>query len=190
MSVTADQGQASRGLGNFENSHWVFRGNVKITMEQGQLTSDEADVTFIKKLLSKAVDQRQAGQFRARIEKTGKPRSGTPIPSITTSSKGIVRLSEERLAQRRPERDSRRVAEVQRAGAEIVAEAAEQGSQRVHIIITPPRAPSHERAAGANLAKSYKSRQVLQGFVAARSRAARSSACWARTAPARPRLST
>ena len=38
MSVAADQAQAT-GL-DFENSRWVFRGNVKITMEQGQLTSD------------------------------------------------------------------------------------------------------------------------------------------------------
>src|SRR6202165_6282563 len=53
MSVAADQAQAT-GL-DFENSHWVFRGNVKITMDQGKLTSDEAEITFAKKLLSKAV---------------------------------------------------------------------------------------------------------------------------------------
>src|SRR5580698_4521991 len=39
-SVTADQGQATRealsGQG-FDNSLWIFRGNVKITMEGGQL---------------------------------------------------------------------------------------------------------------------------------------------------------
>ena len=33
MSIAADQAQGS-GL-DFDNSHWVFRGNVKITMEQG-----------------------------------------------------------------------------------------------------------------------------------------------------------
>src|ERR1700729_2696637 len=53
MSIAADQAQGS-GL-DFDNSHWVFRGNVKIIMEQGTLTSDEADITFAKKLLSKAV---------------------------------------------------------------------------------------------------------------------------------------
>ena len=53
MSVSADQAQAT-GL-DFENSHWVFRGNVKIIMEQGTLISDEADITFAKKLLAKAV---------------------------------------------------------------------------------------------------------------------------------------
>src|SRR5271155_5263713 len=44
MAVAADQAQAT-GL-DFENSRWVFRGNVKITMDQGQLTSDEAEITF------------------------------------------------------------------------------------------------------------------------------------------------
>src|SRR5271170_5709364 len=49
MSVSADQGQATRqasGL-NFDNSLWVFRGNVKITMDQGKLTADDAQINFI-----------------------------------------------------------------------------------------------------------------------------------------------
>src|SRR6202044_3518226 len=55
MSVTADQGQATREAlgGNFDNSLWVFRGNVRITMEGGQLTADEAQIDFVKKMLSK-----------------------------------------------------------------------------------------------------------------------------------------
>src|SRR5271170_3879588 len=57
MSVTADQGQATRhtsGL-DFDDSVWVFRGNVKITLEQGLLTSEEAAITFANKVLTKAV---------------------------------------------------------------------------------------------------------------------------------------
>src|SRR5271170_4004437 len=43
MSVSADQGQATReGLGNFNNSLWVFRGNVKINVDQGQLIAEDA----------------------------------------------------------------------------------------------------------------------------------------------------
>src|ERR1700690_4492216 len=50
-SVTADQGQATRGAlsdKGFDSSLWVFRGNVKITMEGGLLTADEAQVNFAK----------------------------------------------------------------------------------------------------------------------------------------------
>src|SRR3977135_666366 len=73
MSVAADQAQAT-GL-DFENSRWVFRGNVKITMDQGQLTSDEAEIPFAKKLLSKAVVKRKPAAVEQRIA------------SITTCSK-------------------------------------------------------------------------------------------------------
>ena len=53
MSVASDQ---ARGTGlDFEDSHWVFQGNVKIVMDQGELTSDQADVSFVKKLLATAV---------------------------------------------------------------------------------------------------------------------------------------
>src|SRR6267154_4337734 len=70
MSVAADQAQAT-GL-DFENSRWVFRGNVKITMEQGQLTSDEAEVTFAKKLLSRAIINGKPAVFEQRIAKSGR----------------------------------------------------------------------------------------------------------------------
>ncbi len=53
IAITADQGHAS-GL-DFDNNLWVFRGNVKITMDQGLLTSDEAQITFANKVLTRAV---------------------------------------------------------------------------------------------------------------------------------------
>src|SRR6202011_5652393 len=70
MSVAAEQAQAT-GL-DFDNSRWVFRGNVKITMDQGQLTSDDAEITFAKKLLSKAIVNGKPAAFEQRIAKTGK----------------------------------------------------------------------------------------------------------------------
>src|SRR5580704_13173723 len=74
MSVTADQAQAT-GL-DFENSHWVFRGNVKITMDQGQLSSDEAESTFAKKLLAKALVNGKPAVFEQHVAKTGKLAKG------------------------------------------------------------------------------------------------------------------
>ena len=68
MAVTADQAQTT-GL-DFDDSHWVFRGTVKITMNQGQLTSEEAEIIFVKKLLSKAVVHGKPASFEQRIEKT------------------------------------------------------------------------------------------------------------------------
>src|SRR3984885_2630570 len=58
MSITADQGQASQQRSAdlyFENNVWNFRGNVKVTVEQGQLFSDDAQITFVNNVLSKAI---------------------------------------------------------------------------------------------------------------------------------------
>src|SRR6202166_40206 len=91
MSVAADQAQAT-GL-DFENSRWVFRGNVKITMEQGQLASDEAEITFAKKLLSKAIAHGKPATFEQRIAKTGKLAQGHADTIDYDVAKGVVRLS-------------------------------------------------------------------------------------------------
>ncbi len=51
--VQADRAHAT-GLDNFDNSHWTFEGNVRITGEQhGSLKSDEAVVEFRNKFISK-----------------------------------------------------------------------------------------------------------------------------------------
>ena len=74
MSVSADLAQAT-GLGLREQPLGL-PWHVKITMDQGQLTSDEADITFAKKLLSKAVVNGKPASFEQRIAKTGKTRAG------------------------------------------------------------------------------------------------------------------
>jgi len=139
MSVAADQAQAT-GL-DFENSRWVFRGNVKITMDQGQLTSDEAEITFAKKLLSKAIVSGNPAAFEQRIEKTGKLAQGRADTIDYDVTKGVVHLSKnawlsDGLNEIRGESLKYNV-----VAQNIVAEASEQGSQRVHIIITPPANP-------------------------------------------------
>jgi lipopolysaccharide transport protein LptA len=91
MAVSADQAQAS-GL-DFDNSRWVFRGNVKISMDSGQLTSDEADITFANKLLAKAVITGKPAAFEQRIAKTGRLAQGRADLIDYDVGKGVVRLS-------------------------------------------------------------------------------------------------
>src|SRR5271170_4583562 len=136
MSVTADQAQAT-GL-DFENSHWVFRGSVKIAMEGGQLASDEADVTFAKKLLAKAVANGNPASFEQRIQKTGKVAHGRADTIDYDVAKGMVHLSKNAWVS-----DGDREVQGESLTYNVLtqtirAESAEQGSQRVHIIITPP----------------------------------------------------
>src|ERR1700719_3795734 len=56
-TVSAEMGSATKqatGL-DFDNSLWIFRGNVKISMDDGELTSDDAENNFAKKSHAKTV---------------------------------------------------------------------------------------------------------------------------------------
>ena len=142
MSVTADQGQASREAlgGNFDNSLWVFRGNVKITMDHGQLTADDAEINFVKKLLSKAVANGKPAEFQQRIEKTGKTALGHADSIDYDARTGVVRLTRNAWLSDGQNEVRGEALKYNVNAQTIVADAAEQGSQRVHIIIAPPAA--------------------------------------------------
>jgi len=139
MSVSADLAQAT-GL-DFENSHWVFHGAVKITMDQGLLTSDEADITFAKKLLSKAVVNGKPASFEQRIAKTGKLAQGRADTIDYDVTKGVVHLSKNAWLSDGQNEIRGESLKYNVLAHNIVAEGSEQGSQRVHIIITPPANP-------------------------------------------------
>ena len=164
MSVTADQGQASREAlsGNFDNSLWIFRGNVKITMEQGQLTADDATVNFVKKLLGKAVANGKPAQFQQLIEKTGKVAHGHADTIDYDASKGIVRLSKNAWLSDGQNEIHGEMLRVQRRRTNH-----RRGPRRTGLA----EGAHHPDAAALqtmsvlralNLAKSYKSRQILK----------------------------
>ena len=139
-TVTADLGSATKqatGL-NFDNSLWVFRGNVRITMDDGELTSDDAEINFAKKALAKAVVNGKPAAFEQRVAKTGKVAHGRADTIDYDAHKGVVRLSKNAWlsdGQTEIRGESLRYDVLAQS---IVAESAEQGSQRVHIVITPP----------------------------------------------------
>jgi lipopolysaccharide export system protein LptA len=139
MAVSADLAQAT-GL-DFENSRWVFRGNVKITMQQGQLTSDEAEIIFAKKLLAKALVNGKPAAFEQRIAKTGKLARGRADTIEYDVAKGVVRLSKNAWLSDGQNEIRGESLKYNVLAQNIVAESSEQGSQRVHIIITPPANP-------------------------------------------------
>jgi lipopolysaccharide export system protein LptA len=139
MAVSADLAQAT-GL-DFENSRWVFRGNVKITMDQGLLTSDEAEIIFAKKLLSKALVNGKPAAFEQRIAKTGKLARGRADTIEYDVAKGVVRLSKNAWLSDGQNEIRGESLKYNVLAQNIIAEGSEQGSQRVHIIITPPANP-------------------------------------------------
>ena len=139
MAVAADQAQAT-GL-DFENSRWVFRGNVKITMDQGQLTSDEAEITFVKKLLAKAIVNGKPAAFEQHIAKTGKLAQGRADTIDYDVTQGVVHLSKNAWLSDGQNEIRGESLKYNVVAQNIIAESSEQGSQRVHIIITPPANP-------------------------------------------------
>jgi lipopolysaccharide transport protein LptA len=139
MAVTAEQAQTT-GL-DFDDSHWVFRGNVKITMNQGQLTSDDAEITFAKKLLSKAIVNGKPAAFEQRIEKTGKLAQGRADSIDYDVAKGVVHLTKNAWLSDGQSEIRGESLKYNVLAQNVLAESSEQGSQRVHIIITPPANP-------------------------------------------------
>jgi lipopolysaccharide transport protein LptA len=144
MSVTADQAQtvSTGGAGlNFDDSRWMFRGAVKIAIDQGQLTSDDAQVTFEKKQVANAVANGKPAAFEQRIAKTGKLARGHADSIDYDVKQGVVRLSKNAWLSDGDKEISGESLKYNVVSQNIVAESAEQGSQRVHIVITPPANP-------------------------------------------------
>ena len=140
MSITADEGHASNDTSgrNLNNSVWVFTGHVKITMDQGQLTSDDAQITFANKVISKAVADGKPAEFEEPVPKTGKIARGhadTIDYDVATNQVHFSKGAYLSNGDNEMRGESLRYNVLTQT---VVAVEAEQGSQRVHIIITPP----------------------------------------------------
>lgn len=140
LSVTADQGQATgqaTGL-NFDNSLWVFRGNVKIAMEDGVIVSDDAEITFAAKHLAKAVVNGRPATFEQKVIKTGKLAKGHADSINYDINRAMVHFSKNAWISDGANEIRGESLKYNVAAQSIIAEASEQSQQRVHIIITPP----------------------------------------------------
>jgi lipopolysaccharide transport protein LptA len=140
MILTADQGQA-KGTGvesAFDNSVWVFKGTVKVTLEAGSLNSDEAQVTFTNKVLSKAVVTGQPATFQQKIPKSDKTATGHANSIDYDVSKGLVHLTRDAYLNNGQVEVHGESLKYDIARQVSSAEAADQDSQRVHFVITPP----------------------------------------------------
>ncbi len=140
MAITADTGQ---GAGTavqsaFDDSRWVFRGNVKITMDQGVLNSDEADVTFVNKAVTTASANGKPATFQQKIAKSDKTAQGHSDNISYDVAKGVVHLSKNAWLSDGQNEIRGETVKYDTAAERIIADAAEQGQQRVHIILPAP----------------------------------------------------
>jgi lipopolysaccharide export system protein LptA len=140
MSISADQGQGTKQATrlDFDNSLWIFRGNVKVSIDQGLLNADDAQINFSKQQLSKAVANGKPASFEERIETTGKIVHGRADTIDYDAGKGIVRLSNNAWLSNGDTEVRGDSVKYNLVAQTIVAEGADQQSQHVHLTITPP----------------------------------------------------
>src|ERR1700735_4120168 len=141
MSITADQGQANEQRSKdlyFENNVWNFRGNVKIAVEQGQLFSDDAQITFVNNALSKAIANGKPASFEQTVTKTGKPAKGHADTIDYDASKHLVRFLKDAYLTNGDHEILGQSVKYDILAQKVIADEAEQNSQRIHIVITPP----------------------------------------------------
>jgi lipopolysaccharide transport protein LptA len=140
MAISADQGQGTQQKTrlDFENSLWVFRGSVKISMADGQLNSDDAEISFVNQLLSKAVVNGKPATFQQRVQKTGKLAQGHADVIDYDAGKGVIVLSKSAWLTDGQYEIRGESLKYNMVAQSIVADAVDQGSQRVHIVIPPP----------------------------------------------------
>jgi len=140
MSISADQaiGVGQSTSMNFDDSHWLFHGNVKIVTEQGQITADDADATWVHGELANAVVNGKPAQFEQRDAKSGKPIHGHADMIDYQVHKGLITLSKDAWLSNGADEMHAEVLKYNLLERKLIADPTEQNAQRVHIKIPPP----------------------------------------------------
>jgi lipopolysaccharide transport protein LptA len=140
MSLAADQGigVSQSTSANFDDSHWVFHGNVRIVTEQGQMTADDADATWVHGELANALVTGKPAVFEQRNAKNGKPINGHADVIDYQVGKGLITLSKDAWLSNGADEMHADVLKYNLLERKLIADPADQNSQRVHIKIPPP----------------------------------------------------
>ena len=163
----------------------------KITMHQGQLTSDEAEINFDQKLLSKAFANGKPAAFEQQMAKSGKTRTGARRQHrLRCRTRAVVQLSKDAWLSDGQTRNPRRSLNTTCWRRAL----SRKRPNRARSACTSPSrrrpTPNHECAAGAEPRQKLQIAPGTAGFVAGGRKRRSGRVCWARTAPARPRPST
>jgi lipopolysaccharide transport protein LptA len=148
MSISADLGHGAGSPKNvgkknetldFDDSVWVFRGNVRITVAEGVVNSDEAAITFLKQALTKAVANGNPATFEGRMAKTGKVAHGHADSIDYDATNGIITLLNNAWLSDGQAEIRGESLKYNMITQSIQGESTDSGSQRVHIVVPPPQ---------------------------------------------------
>lgn len=139
LVVTADSGRASGTVPDaaFDNNRWVFRGAVKITLDQGVLNADEAQITIKDRVLTMAVATGKPASFQQKIAKSDKLAQGHADNIEYDVPKGLVHLTGNSwLVYDQTEMKGESLKYDVNAQT-VKGDAAEQNNKPLHFIYTP-----------------------------------------------------
>ena len=139
LTVTADQGQVTGTAldAAVENNRWVFRGAVKITLDQGVLNADEAQLTIKDKVMTQAVATGKPANFQQRIAKTDKLAQGHADNIEYDVPKGLVHLTGNSFLLYDQTEMKGESLKYDVNAQTVKGEAAEQNNKPLHFIYTP-----------------------------------------------------
>ena len=135
FAIEADDATAT-GL-DFKDSHWVFRGSVRITTPDGSLASDEARIAFAANAISTAQITGAPAVFEQKHEK--RLTHGRAKHIDYDFAAGTVRLTDDAFVSDGDTEISGRTLVYDMRQQRLRANADDQDSQRVRIIITPKK---------------------------------------------------
>jgi lipopolysaccharide export system protein LptA len=135
LSLEADQAVAT-GL-DFNDSKWVFKGNVKITTADGRLNSNDATVQFAKNEIRTALVTGGPASFEQKRD-DGLARGRANRIEYDFGA-GTVRLTEGAWLSDGTNEINGRTLLYSMKDKRVLATAADQGSQRVRITIIPQK---------------------------------------------------
>ncbi|MFM7625482.1 MAG: lipopolysaccharide transport periplasmic protein LptA [Gammaproteobacteria bacterium] len=139
----AVRGRAERahatGL-DFKAATWTFSGKVRITVQDGELRSEEAVVTFVADRVTRAVVRGQQAEFEQKLKDGGKARGRAASLTYETAAAKVTLRGDASLSDGRS--DIRGEQLVYDINAQRVQAGKASGSdERVRIVIRPQGTP-------------------------------------------------
>ena len=135
LAIEAEEGVAT-GL-DFKDSHWLFKGNVRITVPDGSLASDEARIAFAANLIANAEITGSPARFEQKRDK-GVAR-GRALRIQYQPAAGTVRLIDDAWLSDGNNEISGQTLVYNMRDQRVLANPDEQGSQPVRITINPKK---------------------------------------------------
>ncbi len=136
LAIEADEATAT-GL-DFKDSHWLFKGNVRITGPDGSLASDEARIAFAANLIANAEVRGSPARFEQKRDK-GVAR-GRALRIEYQPAAGTVRLIGDAWLSDGNNEITGQTLVYNMRDQRVLANPDEQGSQPVRITINPKKA--------------------------------------------------